>query len=131
MTDQPTVPPAAPEPSPVTATPVSSAQPAKRTSVAAIVSLVAGILTWFSVPLLFLVIPTPICAIAAIVAGHMARAEIRRAPDRIEGNGLALTGLILGWSLVVIVVLSILVAILFLGGIAALVGWLGLSGQLH
>ena len=128
MTDQPTVPPAAPEPSPV---PVLPAQPSKRTSVAAIISLVAGILTWFSVPLLFLVIPTPICAIAAIVAGHMARAEIRRAPDQVEGNGLALTGLILGWSLVAIVVLSIVVAILFLGGIAALVGWLGLSGQLH
>jgi hypothetical protein len=128
MTDQPTVPPAAPEPSPVPATP---AVPSKRTSVAAIVSLVAGILTWFSVPLLFLVIPTPICAIAAIVAGHMARAEIRRAPDQVEGAGLALTGLILGWSLVAIVVLAILVAILFLGGVAALVGWLGLSGQLH
>jgi hypothetical protein len=103
----------------------------KRTSVAAIISLVAGILTWFSVPLLFLVIPTPICAIAAIVAGHMARAEIRRAPDRIEGNGLALTGLILGWSLVAIVVLSILAAVLFFGGLAAFLAYLASIGQLH
>jgi hypothetical protein len=119
MTDQPTLPPAPPAPA------------SKRTSVTAIISLVAGILTWFSVPLLWLVVPTPLCAIVAIVAGHMARAEIRRDPAHVEGNGLALGGLVLGWSLVVLVVLAILVAILFLGGIAAFVGWLGVNGQLH
>jgi len=122
MTDQPTLPPAAP---------AASAQPARRTSVAAIVSLVAGILTWFSVPLMWLVVPTPICAIAAIVAGHMARAEIRRAPDQVEGNGLALTGLILGWSLVVIFVLSLLAVVLFFGGLAAFLAYLASIGQLH
>ena len=125
MTEQPTLPPAAPPAS------FPQAPATKRTSGAAIVSLVAGILTWFSVPLLFLVIPTPICAIVAIVAGHMARAEIRRAPDQVEGNGLALTGLILGWSLVAITVLVILLGILLLGSIAGVIGWLGLSGQLH
>jgi hypothetical protein len=119
MTDQPTLPPPAP------------AAAAKHTSATAIVSLVAGILTWFSVPLLWLVIPTPLCAIVAIVAGHMARAEIRRDPAHLEGSGLALGGLVLGWSLVVLVVLAILVAILFLGGLAALVGWLGVNGQLN
>jgi hypothetical protein len=126
MTDQPTLPPAAPSPAPV-----APAQPTKRTSVAAIVSLVAGILTWFSVPLLWLVVPTPLCAIVAIVAGHMARAEIRRAPDRVEGNGLALTGLILGWSLVVIFVLSLLAVVLFFGGLAAFLAYLASIGQLH
>jgi len=84
-----------------------------------------------TVPLMFLVVPTPVCAIAAIVAGHMARAEIRRDPTHVEGNGLAIAGLVLGWSLVVLVVLAILVAVLFLGGIAALIGWLGVNGQLH
>jgi hypothetical protein len=123
MTDQPTLPPAAPS--------VAPAQAVKRTSGAAIVSLVAGILTWFSVPLMWLVVPTPICAIAAIVAGHMARAEIRRAPDRVEGNGLALTGLILGWSLVVIFVLTLLAVVLFFGGLAAFLAYLASIGQLH
>ena len=128
MTDQPTLPPAAPDPAPV---PVAPAQPVKRTSVAAIVSLVAGLLTWFSVPLLWLVVPTPLCAIAAIVAGHMARAEIRRAPDQVEGNGLAITGLVLGWSLVVIFVLSLLAVVLFFGGLAAFLAYLASIGQLH
>jgi hypothetical protein len=125
MTDQPTLPPTSPS------NPSPTAVPAKRTSVAAIISLVAGILTWFSVPLMFLVVPTPVCAIAAIVAGHMARAEIRRDPAHVEGNGLAIAGLVLGWSLVVLVVLAILLAVLFLGGIAALIGWLGVNGQLN
>jgi hypothetical protein len=123
MTDQPTLPPAPPAAAPEV--------PAKRTSVAAIISLIAGILTWFSVPLMWLVVPTPLCAIAAIVAGHMARAEIRRDPLRVEGNGLAIAGLVLGWSLVLVVILAIVVAVLFLGGIAALVAWLGVNGQLH
>ena len=126
MTDQPTLPPAAPSPAPA-----ASAQPVKRTSTAAIVSLVAGLLTWFSVPLLWLVVPTPICAIAAIVAGHMARAEIRRAPDQVEGNGLAITGLILGWSLVAIFVLSLLAVVLFFGGLAAFLAYLASIGQLN
>ena len=125
MTDQPTLPPAAPTP-PATS---DSAQP--RTSSAAIISLVFGILTWFSVPLMWMVVPTPLCAIVAIVAGHMARAEIRRSAGRIEGNGLAIAGLVLGWSVVLITVLAILVALLFLGGLAALLGWLGYTGQLH
>jgi hypothetical protein len=128
MTDQPTPPPATPaDPAPV----ATAAAPSKRTSVAAIISLVAGILTWFSVPLLFLIVPTPVCAIAAIVAGHMARAEIRRDPAHVEGNGLAIAGLVLGWSMVVLVILAILLAVLFLGGIAALIGWLGVNGQLN
>jgi hypothetical protein len=127
MTDQPTLPPAPPAAAP----PVGAAVASKRTSVAAIISLVAGILTWFSVPLLWLVVPTPVCAIAAIVAGHMARAEIRRDPQHVEGNGLAIAGLVLGWSLVLMVILAIVLAMLFLGGIAALVGWLGVNGQLH
>jgi len=127
-TDQPTLPP---DPPAVPTPAAAAAVPSKRTSVAAIISLVAGILTWFSVPLMFLVLPTPVCAIAAIVAGHMARAEIRRDPLHVEGNGLAIAGLVLGWSLVVLVILAILVAVLFLGGLAALIGWLGVNGQLH
>jgi hypothetical protein len=125
MTDQPTLPPAAPT------APSATATTQAKTSGAAMVSLVFGILTWFSVPLMWMVVPTPLCAIIAIVAGHMARAEIRRSQGRVEGNGLAIAGLVLGWSVVVLTMLAILVAIVFLGGIAALVGWLGVNGQLH
>lgn len=61
------------------------------TSTLAIVSLVFGILTWAVLPF--------IGAIVAIVCGHLARSEIRRAPvgTLLEGNGMALAGLILGY----------------------------------
>lgn len=58
-------------------------------STAAIVSLILGIVAWFALPLLG--------AIGAVIAGHMARREIRAANGRISGDGLALIGLILGY----------------------------------
>ena len=59
----------------------------RTTSPMAIISLVAGILGWTLLPLLG--------SIVAVVTGHMARGEIRRAPERLEGDGLATAGLIL------------------------------------
>ncbi|OOG38164.1 DUF4190 domain-containing protein [Rhodanobacter sp. C05] len=83
-------------------------QPVSRTSSLAVVSLVFGILSWCLVPF--------IGAIVAIVCGHLARGEIRRAPDGsgIEGDGMAIAGLVLGyvhlafWVLVLLVVLGVL-----------------------
>jgi hypothetical protein len=95
----------------------------KQTSTTAIISLVSGILGWTLLPLLG--------SIIAIVTGHMARAEIRRNPETMEGDGLAVTGLVLGWALVVISLLTILLLVMFFGGIAVLLGWLGFSGQLN
>ena len=63
--------------------------PMRQTSALAVVSLVAGVLGWTLLPFLG--------SIAAVVTGHMARSEIRRAPDRLEGDGLAIAGLVL-WS---------------------------------
>ena len=60
----------------------------------------------------------------------MARAEIRRSPETMDGDGLAIAGLVLGWSLVVITLLTILTVVLFFGGLAVLLGALGMSGQL-
>jgi hypothetical protein len=120
------------DPSPVpTATPPPPAAPAApRTSTYAIISLVAGLLTWFSLPLFFLVLPTPLCAAAAIVCGHIARAEIRR--DRtLQGDGLALGGLVLGWSMVLLTVFAIVAVVVFFGGLAAFLAWAGVHGQLH
>jgi len=95
----------------------------KQTSTLAIVSLVSGILGWTLLPFLG--------SIVAIITGHMARAEIRRAPDSVEGDGLAITGLVLGWASVIISLLVIMLFVLFFGGIAVLLGWLGFTGQLH
>lgn len=95
---------------------------ANRTSTLAVISLVAGILGWTLLPFLG--------SLGAIITGHMARSEIRRAAGTVDGDGLAIAGLVLGWGSVVVTMIGILVAVMFFGGIAALLAWLGLSGQL-
>jgi hypothetical protein len=70
-----------------------------QTSTLAIVSLVAGILTWLIVPVLG--------ALAAIVTGHMARNEIRKSPEHLTGNGLATAGLVLGYAQIVFIVVPV------------------------
>jgi hypothetical protein len=95
---------------------------ANRTSTLAVISLVAGILGWTLLPFLG--------SLGAIITGHMARSEIRRSAGTIDGNGLAIAGLVLGWGSVVVTAIGILLAVMFFGGIAALLAWLGLSGQL-
>ncbi len=87
----------------------------RQTSALAITSLIAGILGWTLVPWLG--------SLAAIILGHMARAEIRKAPDRLEGDGLALTGLILGYAMLALSVIGIVVVLLFFGGLV----WLGVN----
>jgi len=87
----------------------------RQTSTLAIVSLVAGILGWFLVPV--------IGSVTAIVTGHMARGEIRRQPERLDGDGLAIAGLILGWINVALWIVGGLAFLLFFGGLA----WLGLA----
>ena len=86
----------------------------RQTSTLAIVSLVAGILGWFIVPV--------IGSLTAIITGHMARSEIRRQPALLEGDGLAIAGLILGWLSVGVWILAALAFLLFFGGLA----WFGL-----
>jgi hypothetical protein len=88
-------------------------QPVRRTSSMAIVSLVAGLLGWTFAPWLG--------SIIAIITGHMARAEIRRDPAGLEGDGLAVAGLVLGWAMILLSVFTVVAIVLFFGGIAALV----------
>ncbi len=96
--------------------------PAKTTSTLAVVSLVAGILGWTLLPL--------IGSLGAIITGHMARGEIRRSAGAIDGDGYAIAGLVLGWGSVIVSIVGVLLVVMFFGGIAALLGWLGISGQL-
>ncbi|MEZ5544374.1 MAG: DUF4190 domain-containing protein [Lysobacteraceae bacterium] len=91
---------------------MNSPVPFRQTNTLAIVSLVAGILSWILAPFLG--------PIVAIITGHMARKEIRNAPDRYEGDGLAIGGLILGYAQLAMIVLGVLVLFLFFGGLAAL-----------
>ena len=85
----------------------------RQTSTTAIVSLVSGLLGWTLLPL--------IGSLVAIVTGHIARAEIRRNPETIEGDGLAVAGLLLGYAAVAIAVASVIALIVFFGGLAALI----------
>ncbi|MBS7455641.1 DUF4190 domain-containing protein [Coralloluteibacterium stylophorae] len=84
--------------------------PLRRTSGLAVASLVSGILGWTILPL--------IGALVAVVTGHLARGEIRREPDRYEGDGLAVAGLVLGWAALALAVLGTLAVLLFFGGVA-------------
>ncbi len=84
--------------------------PSRHTSGLAIVSLVMGISSWTILPVLG--------SLVAIITGHMARSEIRRRPLELEGDGLAVAGLILGWTNVVVAILAVGTLIVFFGGLA-------------
>jgi len=75
----------------------------RTTSTMAIVSLVFGILSWTLLPF--------IGAIVAVVCGHLARSEIRRAPvdTVLEGDGMAVAGLVLGYLHLALVVIGLVV----------------------
>jgi hypothetical protein len=97
--------------------------PIKRTSTLAIVSLVSGLLGWTLLPWLG--------SLAAIITGHMARAEIRREAETVEGDGLAIGGLVLGYTMVALSLLIILLIVLMFGGLAVFLAWMGASGNLN
>ena len=94
-----------------------SYRPGNTTSSLAVVSLVFGILAWCVLPFLG--------ALVAVVCGHLARSEIRRSPldHRIEGDGMAVAGLALGYIQLALCIVGVflLVAVLFYG--FAFAGW--------
>lgn len=92
----------------------------KRTSALAITSLVTGILGWSFLPF--------VGSLVAVITGHMARAEIRRNHDSLDGDGLALVGLCLGWISIILSVLAILALLLFFGGLAAILAGAAVKG---
>jgi hypothetical protein len=85
--------------------------PARTTSTTAIISLVFGVICWVAIPF--------IGAIVAIVCGHVARGEIRRAPPgSIDGDGMAVAGLILGYLHLALFALAVLLIFTVFGGLA-------------
>ncbi|HET8818085.1 MAG TPA: DUF4190 domain-containing protein [Xanthomonadaceae bacterium] len=91
-------------------------QPLPRTSTTALLSLIFGILSWCVLPL--------VGAVVAVVTGHVARAELRRAaPGELEGDGMAVAGLVLGWANLAVMALGLFLVLFVFGGIAWL-AWL-------
>jgi hypothetical protein len=72
----------------------------KHDSSLAIASLVCGLLTWSFVPFFG--------GIAAIITGHLAKKEIRDSQGTLSGEGMALAGLILGYTQLGLIVLGVL-----------------------
>ncbi len=95
-----------------------SLQPAPQSNTKALLSLIAGILGWTLLPFLG--------SVAAIILGHMARAEIRRSAGQQVGDGLAVAGLVLGWLSVVVWLVGVLLTILFFGGLVTALVALGI-----
>ncbi|KFN44597.1 DUF4190 domain-containing protein [Arenimonas oryziterrae] len=117
--DEQTPVPAAPEP--IVLPPASPVGPSKQTSTTAVISLVAGILGWSLAPWLG--------SIVAIITGHMARREIARNPDTMDGDVMAVIGLVLGWSMMIFSILGIIMVILFFGGLVGLLAIVGVAGH--
>lgn len=60
-----------------------------KSSVMAIVSLIAGIAGWTLLPFLG--------SIVAVITGHLAQSEIKKSGGLVTGKGMAVAGLILGY----------------------------------
>ena len=70
----------------------------KKTVGTAVASLVLGILG---------LILGPFCSIPAVVCGHVAKSKIKRNEEHLDGGGLALAGLILGYIQISFIVFMI------------------------
>jgi Domain of unknown function (DUF4190) len=90
---------------PAIADPGGSYVSGPRTNALAIASIVLGLVSWVG--------PTLLASIPAIITGHMARRAIRDSSGAVGGQGLAVTGLVLGYANVVAA--FIFLAILVIG----------------
>lgn len=80
-----------------------------QTSSLAILSLVTGIASWFILPV--------VGAVIAVITGYMAKNEIRSSNGQLTGDGLATTGIVLGFLhfAIILAICCIVVALLALG----------------
>jgi hypothetical protein len=77
------------------------------TSTLAIISLIAGILSFVMLPL--------IGAVIAIWTGYEARKETRAVPPRATGDGMATAGIVLGWIHVGLLVVTLCCILAYFG----------------
>ena len=99
--------------------------PKKTYSVWAIVSLVAGILNFKF---------APFGAIAALVTGYVARNEIRESNGTLEGQGMAIAGIVLGWVGLAFSIIMVVLSVLFMVGMITAHHWFvahSLNGCTH
>ncbi len=76
---------------------------APSTSTWAIASLMCSLAGWFLVPVLG--------SVLGVIFGHIALGEIKRSDGRLEGRGMAIAGLIIGYAMLAFAVCVIAVAI--------------------
>ena len=93
--------------------PYAQFPPPTRTSTMAIISLIAGILG-------FVQILPGIGPVAAVIAGHIAKSEIKKSRGMVTGNGMATTGLILGYVMIALGVCLTCVFVLAFAGLITL-----------
>jgi hypothetical protein len=84
----------------------------KRTSTAAIVSFIFGLIGLFFDWWIF-----AIPSIIAIIAGHMAKSDIKNSNGMLEGSGFATIGLILGY---LVLFLYLFVVVVFAGALLSM-----------
>jgi len=80
----------------------------------AIVALIAGIVSWFGCPF--------VGGIVALITGAMARKEIRAEPQRWDGDGMAIAGMIVGGiNLTIWTIVGLFYLLMILGIVSAAV----------
>lgn len=84
----------------------------QTTSSLAVISLIAGIASYFIVPILG--------AIAAVITGGMAKKEILASGGSIGGLGMAKWGVILGWINIGLGLIGLCISILAFAGVVTL-----------
>lgn len=84
----------------------------QRTNTMAVVSLVAGIISWVGAPL--------VAGIVAIICGHVARKQIKASYGGEGGDGLAMIGLVLGYINVIGAAVGVVILLFMFFGLACL-----------
>jgi hypothetical protein len=93
-------------------TPAAYPRAIRKTEELAVISFICGIASFVMLPF--------IPAIAAVILGSIARNRIRANPAGLEGNGLAVAGLILGLVNITLILILVAVAIIVTVSEAAL-----------
>jgi hypothetical protein len=83
-----------------------------ETSGWAIFSLISGILGWLGV--------FGLGGLIAVIAGHIAKSQIRSSSGRVGGEGLATAGLVLGYLNIGLAVLGACLLLLVFGGLISM-----------